>query len=332
MSTTAPASSAVPGAADVVAPAACPAQVSAVAITDLPVELIDPGSNDRRTFDPGKLAELADSIRQNGLAQPITVRPMPGGRFQIVAGERRFRAVAQLLQWPTIPAIVRALDDATASAIMLAENLNRVDLNPIEEAQAFDARIRHLGWSEQQVADAVGITVDLVRRRLSLLELVEDARFLVAKGYLPIGHAECLVRLDPDRQRIALRTLNGAGRLPTLAVWRSFINQLLEEQAQDAMFDLADFFTNAFAQPEDLPRRGRRAVVGAPVRHDLPPITVRNTDSAADILDRWIAELLQAGRDLDAATVGTLYTALVHANFMTVPGSAILLSQETLHS
>lgn len=302
-----------------------PPTTAVVTITDQPVALIDPGSNDRRTFDPGKLAELADSIRQNGLAQPITVRPMPGGRFQIVAGERRFRAVSALLGWPTIPAIVRELDDATASAIMLAENLNRVDLNPIEEAQAFDVRIRHLGWSEQQVADAVGITLDLVRRRISLLALVDDARFLVAKGHLPIGHAELLVRLDADRQRLALRTLNGAGRLPTLAVWRSIISQLLEEQAQDAMFDLAAFFTEAFARPDDLPRKGKRAVVGAPVRHDLPPITLKGTDCAADILDRWIAELLAAGRADEAATVGTLYTTLVHANYMTVPSGAILL-------
>jgi ParB/RepB/Spo0J family partition protein len=292
------------------------------------VSQIDPGTNDRRSFDPAKLAELAESIRQNGLAQPITVRPL-AGRFQIVAGERRFRAVRDLLGWPTIPAIVRVLDDATASAIMLAENLNRVDLNPIEEAQAFDVRIRHLGWTEQQVADAVGISLEIVRRRLSLLALVPDAQFLVAKGHLPIGHAECLVRLDVNRQRIALRTLNDSARLPTLAVWRSFISQLLEEQAQDAMFDLAAFFTEAFAQPEDLPRRGKRAVVGAPVRHDLPPITVKPTDSTADILDRWIAALLSAGHAVDAATVGTLYTTLVHANFMTVPCSATLLSQET---
>src|SRR5690606_25634326 len=136
------------------------------------------------------------------------------------AGERRFRAISTILKWERIPAIVRKLDDATASAIMLAENLNRVDLNPIEEAQAFDVRVRHLGWSDQQVADAVGISVELVRRRVSLLRLVEEAQFLIAKGHLPIGHAECLVRLDTDRQRIALRTLNSANRLPTLPVWR----------------------------------------------------------------------------------------------------------------
>ena len=310
------------------APTTAPTVTELTNVTDLLVAQIDPGSNDRRTFDPARLAELAESIRQNGLAQPITVRPL-AGRFQIVAGERRFRAVRDVLGWPTIPAIVRVLDDATASAIMLAENLNRVDLNPIEEAQAFDMRIKHLGWSEQQVADAVGISQELVRRRLSLLALIADAQFLVARGQLPIGHAECLVRLDVNRQRIALRTLNESARLPTLAVWRSFISQLLEEQAQDAMFDLAAFFTEAFAQPEELPRRGKRAVVGAPTRNDLPPITVKATDSTADILDRWIAELIRVGKSDEASTVGTLYTTLVHANFMTVPCSATLLSQET---
>lgn len=296
-------------------------------ITDLPCILVDPGTNDRREFDPVKLAELADSIKANGLAQPITVRPL-AGRFQIVAGERRFRAIRDVLGWHTVPAIVRELDDDAASAIMLVENLSRVDLNPIEEAQAFDVRIRHLGWSETQVAESAGITTDFVRRRRSLLVLEPDAQFMVAKGHLPIGHAKCLVKIDADRQRLALRTLRDAPRLPTLGVWRSFISQLLEQQSQDSMFDLATFYTQASAEAADLPRRGKRAVVGAPTRSDLPPICIEPTDSAAAILDRWIATLLEEGPSDDAATVGTLYTTLVHANFMTVPGGAILLGQE----
>lgn len=298
------------------------------AVTDLPVNLIEPGDNDRRTFHAGKLEELAISIKQNGLAQPITVRPL-GGRYQIVAGERRFRAVRDVLKLSTIPAIIRELDDETASAIMMAENLNRVDLNPIEEARAFSSRIQSLGWTDQQVADAVGLTVELVRRRIALLDLTEDAQFLVAKGHLPIGHAEAMVKLDPDRQRIALRTLNDAKRMPTLAVWRSFVSQLLEEQSQDSMFDLADFFAGAFSKPEELPRRGKRAVVGAIVRDDLPSVIIKATDTVASIIDRWIGDLADAGFEQDAATIGTLYTTLVRSNFMSVPTGASLLKEMT---
>ncbi len=191
-------------------------------VTDLPVSQIDPGTNDRRTFDPAKLAELAESIRQNGLAQPITVRPLAQGHaYQIVAGERRFRAVRDVLGWPTIPAIVRVLDDATASPSCWRRTSTASTSTPSKKRKLSMCASSHLGWTEQQVADAVGISLELVRRRLSLLALVPDAQFLVAKGHLPIGHAECLVRLDVNRQRIALRTLNDSARLPTLAVWRS---------------------------------------------------------------------------------------------------------------
>ena len=105
-------------------------------IANIPVSSIAAGNNDRKEFDPVKLEELAASIAAHGLAQPITVRPLSGliPGFEIVAGERRFRAISRVLQWDTIPAIVRDLDDEAASAIMLAENTGRADLNPIEEA------------------------------------------------------------------------------------------------------------------------------------------------------------------------------------------------------
>ena len=115
-------------------------------LTAIPIDSIRRGDNDRQAFDQVALEELSESIRAHGLVQPITIRPMPDGHYQIVAGERRWRA-CKLLTWHEIPAIVRDLDDEAASAIMLAENIGRKDLNPIEEANAYHRRMDQFGWS-----------------------------------------------------------------------------------------------------------------------------------------------------------------------------------------
>jgi ParB family chromosome partitioning protein len=293
-------------------------------ITNVPVTRIVPGNNDRRVFDPAKLEELAASIQTHGLAQPITVRPIEGGRFEIVAGERRFRAISQVLQWETAPCIVRELSDEQASAIMLAENTSRADLNPIEEATAYHSRIETFGWSHERVAQVAGVSVDLVKRRVSLLDLVPEVQHLVASGHFPIGHAEALTSLDPNRQRIALRIYRESKNGLPLAHFRGIVNQLLEEQSQDALFDLENFWVQQVQQSAELPTRGKRAVTGAPIRSDLPPVAMSNRDNVAVIMDRYIHELQRAGFEQEAATLGTLYTAMVRGNFMSVPTSALL--------
>ena len=120
-------------------------------ITTTPVPLIPPGDNDRKSFNRPSLEDLAASIKPHGLAQPITVRPGVGG-FQLVAGERRFRAISEILRWDTCPAIVRDLSDEDASAIMLAENTWRIDLNPIEKAHGYDKRMRQFGCAIERIA------------------------------------------------------------------------------------------------------------------------------------------------------------------------------------
>lgn len=291
-------------------------------IQPVPTALIDPGQNDRTLFDPVKLRELAESLRLHGLAQPITVRPMPTGRYQIVAGERRFRA-SQLLEWETIPAIVRVLSDEEAAAIMLVENTGRSDLSPIEEARAYQARIAQFGWTLQELSETAGVSQDRIKRRLTLLKLVAEAQQLVACGQLLIGHAEALAPLDNNRQRIALRILNERPEL-SLAGFRAIVSELLGEQSQDGLFDLEAFWKTEVAQPE-LPRKGKHAVTGAPVRQDLPVVVTHPSDSAATVIDRYIAELLAAGKEAEAATLGTMYNALVHANFLAVPSKAELI-------
>jgi ParB/RepB/Spo0J family partition protein len=293
-------------------------------IVEIPVEQIAAGNNDRKRFDPVKLEELAASIREHGLAQPITVRPLPvPDAYQIIAGERRFRAIAQVLLWPTAPCIVRIMSDEEAAATMLAENTGREDLDPIEEANAYQVRIQRFGWSVERLAEAAGVSPDLVKRRLSLLRLTDDAQRLVAFGHIPLGHAEAMTPLDHNRQRIALRIFQQSKGL-TLAQFRHIVSELLAEQSQDALFSLESFWVEQVQQQEELPRRGKHAFTGAPIRSDLPSLQASQNDSAAAVIDRWISSLLENGFTEEAAVAGTLYENLVHMNYLAVPPSATL--------
>lgn len=276
------------------------------------------GSNDRTVFDQAGLVELAESIRKNGLIQPITVRPLAPGKYEIVAGERRFRAITQILKWSQISAVVADLTDEEASAIMLAENTGRKDLDPMDEARAFQVRSERFGWTNHEIAKAAGISPSLVERRRSLLSLLPDLQFMVRKGHLPIGHAETMAGLGSQRQMIALRVLRDSARVPTLASFREFVNKLREEQDQEELFDLASAF-ELQVQRLEAPRRGRSAGVSVPTRDDIPPVEVRSSDNTGAIIGRWVQTLFDMGHEEEAATVGTLYTALVKSNFVQLP-------------
>lgn len=283
------------------------------------------GHQDRTVFDPVKLADLAESIKAHGLLQPITVRELgETDLFQIVAGERRFRA-CELLGWQEIPAIIVDVTDDEAAALMLAENTGRENLNPIDEAGAYQVRIQRMGWSVDDCARSAGVSPELVRRRLSLLNLRWDIRHMVATGNLALGHAEAMAKLDTNRQQIALRVMEEGGN-PSLAVFRGIVNRLHEEQCQDTLIDLSAFWIEQLQQQAEMPRRGKAAVTGAPTCHDLPAVTFGSADNTAAVIDRWIASLVQAGREAEAAVAGTLYTALVKGNFLQVPANSKLLS------
>ena len=297
-------------------------------IIEIPCNQIIPGSNDRKVFDQARLEELAASINEHSLAQPITVRPM-GEVFQIIAGERRFRTISQVLKRPTVPCIVRQMNDEEASAIMLAENTGREDLNSIEEANAYRVRIERFGWTPARVAQTAGVSEDLVKRRISLLKLVAEAQHLVAFGHLPIGHAEALVGLDANRQRIALRIFQESKGM-TLAQFRHIVSELFAEQSQDSLFDLQNFWIQQ-VQTNELPRRGRHAFTGAPVRQDLPPVESHSaSENTAVIIDRWIASLLERGYRAEAETVGVLYDSLVKLNYLAVPPNSMLVGKGEL--
>ena len=160
---------------------------------DIPLDLIQPNARQpRRTFDEARLAELAESIRTRGVLQPIVVSPLAGGRFELVAGERRLRA-AQIVELDTIPALVRDTDDWERLDIALAENMARVDLNAIEEARACAMLVDDLGLTKQEVGRRVGRSRVAISNLIRLLELPEEALELIERGELSEGHGRALL-------------------------------------------------------------------------------------------------------------------------------------------
>lgn len=169
-------------------------------LQELPVDLIQRGQyQPRRDFDPFALQELADSIKAQGVMQPIVVRPIANERFEIIAGERRWRAVQQA-GLDTIPALIRNVSDESTIAMSLIENIQREDLNPIEEAYALERLQNEFEMTQQQVADAVGKSRSAVANLLRLTALAPDVRTLLEHGDLDMGHARCLLTLDTDHQ------------------------------------------------------------------------------------------------------------------------------------
>ncbi len=164
----------------------------------LPVEQIQRGRyQPRRHFDEDKLRELADSITAQGMVQPIVVRPVDGGRYEIIAGERRWRA-AQLAGLAEVPVVVHEVDDQTAMAMALIENIQRDDLNPLEEASALHRLLDEFGLTHQLVAQAVGKSRTTVTNLIRLLELAPGVKELVEQGELEMGHARALLALKDE--------------------------------------------------------------------------------------------------------------------------------------
>lgn len=164
----------------------------------LPIERIVPNkSQPRKTFDKGPLEELAESIRQQGVLQPIIVRSQ-GGSYEIVAGERRWRA-AQMAGLQQVPVVVKDLSEEDTMKVALIENIQREDLDPLEEAQAYSGLIRAHGLTQESVAEAVGKNRTTVANSLRLLKLPEPVLEMLADGALTAGHARAIMTLGDDR-------------------------------------------------------------------------------------------------------------------------------------
>jgi ParB family chromosome partitioning protein len=190
-----------------------PSSQDGAALRTLPIEALEPGPfQPRGGMDKASLGELADSIREHGVLQPILARAKPGedGRYQIIGGERRWRA-AQAAQLHEVPVLVRDLGDREAMAVGLVENLQRQDLNAIEEAEGYRRLLDEFGLTQDALGQAVGKSRSHVANTLRLLTLPDTVRDLVANGVLTAGHARALVGSnDPGRlaAQIVARSLN----------------------------------------------------------------------------------------------------------------------------
>ncbi len=164
----------------------------------------------RKNFDQEKLEELAESIRQHGVIQPLTVRKLASGYYQIIAGERRWRA-ARLAELTEIPAVVIEADDRKAMELAMIENLQREDLNPMEEAQGYRTLVETYGMTQEQAAQRVGKSRSAVANAMRLLDLSDAIQGLVEDGKLSAGHARAILPLSPAVRMEAVKTVLASG-------------------------------------------------------------------------------------------------------------------------
>jgi ParB family chromosome partitioning protein len=190
-----------------------PAPLAGDRLANLPLDLLQRGKYQPRVdMRPESLGELADSIKSQGLVQPILVRPLPqpnpgeSQRYEIIAGERRWRA-AQMAGLEVIPAVIRDVPDEAAVAMALIENIQREDLNPLEEARALSRLIEEFGLTHQSAALAVGRSRAAVSNLLRLMELADDVKQLLERRSIEMGHARALLGLTSRRQQIEVAAL-----------------------------------------------------------------------------------------------------------------------------
>ncbi len=198
----------------------------------LPVEWIQPGRyQPRRDIQPEALEELAASIKAQGLMQPIVVRPLPGqtDRFEIIAGERRWRA-SQLAQLDRVPALIRDVPDEAAIAMALIENIQRENLNPMEEAMALHRLQHEFELTQMEVAEAVGKNRATVANLLRLMNLNDDVKVLLEHGDIEMGHARALLGLPVEQQSSAAADV--VARALTVRQTEALVRNLLDGKDQ----------------------------------------------------------------------------------------------------
>lgn len=214
------------------------AKVDSRELQYLPLDLIQRGKyQPRRDMDPAALEELASSIKTHGVMQPIVVRPIGGGRYEIIAGERRWRA-SQQAAVDKIPAMVRELSDESAIAMALIENIQREDLNPVEEAMALQRLQQEFQLTQQQVADAVGKSRVTISNLLRLIALPDEIKTLLSHGDLEMGHARALLGLPLEQQVEGARHVVARGL--TVRQTEALVRQWLNTKEKPATTTKAD--------------------------------------------------------------------------------------------
>jgi ParB family chromosome partitioning protein len=221
----------IPGAASVVA--APPASAVAVADSDyqrLPITDIRPNPyQPRREFDEAELSELQASLKASGLLQPIGVRRAAQGGYELISGERRLRAATRL-GWSDIPAIIRDVDDRTLLTLALVENLQRADLNAVEEARGYRRLSEEFSYTHAQIAEAIGKDRTSVTSLLRILQLPPAVLEIVEKGHLSAGHARALVAIEDSRKALALAN-EAVARQLSVRELESRVRELLQPAA-----------------------------------------------------------------------------------------------------
>jgi len=197
-------------------------------LSKLPIEFLVPGKyQPRKDMSPDALEDLASSIRAQAIIQPIVVRKVDDNKYEIIAGERRWRA-SQLAQLDEVPCLVKDVPDEAAVAIALIENIQREDLNAMEEAQALDRLMNEFSLTHQEVAEAVGKSRTTVTNLLRLNNLNDDVKLLVEHGDIEMGHARALLALDGEQQSEAANVVSGKGL--TVRDTEKLVKKLLEPE------------------------------------------------------------------------------------------------------
>jgi ParB family chromosome partitioning protein len=244
------------------------ASAGADGLREIPVELIKPNPRQpRRSFDEEALAELAESIRTRGLLQPVVLRSLPGGHYELVAGERRLRA-ARIAELESIPAVVREADDWERLDLALAENMARVDLNAVEEARACAMLVDDLGLTKEEVGRRVGRSRVAISNLIRLLDLPEEALELVEAGELSEGHGRAILLCKDHTARRSLardardgawsvrETERRAREVQTGAEEPRRPRAVIHPDLAEAMAAAEDALSAAFGQPVTVRARG----------------------------------------------------------------------------
>lgn len=203
-------------------------------IITLSVNEVEPNREQpRKEFDEKALSELSKSIEKNGVIQPILVRPVTGGAYQIVAGERRWRA-ARMAGLQEVPVVIREMSDEDAAVFALIENLQREDLNPVEEAEGIRSLIEEFGMTQEEAADRVGKSRTAVTNTLRLLKLPANILSMVAKGKITAGHARALISLSDEGEMLRIANAVIDNNLTVREVEKTVKTSLSGEKAKPA--------------------------------------------------------------------------------------------------
>ena len=249
----------------------------------LPISMVEScSSQPRKSFDEASLAELAESIREHGIIQPLTVRKLASGYYQIIAGERRWRA-ARIAGLQEVPVIVIEADDRKAAELAMIENLQREDLNPMEEAAGFQALIDNYHMTQEEAAQRVGKSRSAVTNALRLLGLTPAVRKLVEEGKLSAGHARALLPLSPTVQENAANAVVSGGL--SVRQTESLAKRLAAENKEKSKPDSSQVASTAEAQKDLSSKLGRGVRIVTGRKKGRIELEYYGLDDLNDLLD-----------------------------------------------